>query len=158
MDLNTELEKIASARFFANMGLNDTSMTGVVFINDVREAFVEPSSTESRVLLDKAKWLPTSVTGQDPFYEKRPAPQALIEFRKHINQAVTKATRSLDTSGFSCPPHDFSLAARGAICFAFRQLMTERYFGLGDQWARITALYYAGHWPIGYTKTAIVAI
>lgn len=158
MNLNAELEKIASARFFANMGLNDISMTGVVFVNDVREAFVEPSSTESRALLAKTEWLPTSVTEQDPFHEKRPAPQALIELRKHISQAVTKATQNLDPSGFSCPPHDFSLAARGAICFAFRQLMTERYFGSGDQWARIAALYYAGHWPIGHTPKAIVAI
>ncbi|MCG8708032.1 hypothetical protein JHU04_001233 [Brenneria sp. 4F2] len=68
------------------------------------------------------------------------------------------ATRELNKADFISSPHDFSVAARNAICYAFRQLITERYFSLGGRWEKITNIYYSGHWPVGFTKEKYIVI
>jgi hypothetical protein len=75
-----------------------------------------------------------------------------------VSKAVMAATKNIDKSKFICVSHDFSLAARNGVCFAFRQYVSESYYGLGDRWAAIIKLYYSGHWPVGFFNKKIIVI
>lgn len=119
---------------------------------------MEPSESEFYGCYDGVEWLPTSPTQPDPFYEIPKPPSDLVAMRIKANKAVMAATKNLDKSKFICAPHDFSLAARNGVCFAFRQYVSESYYGLGDRWLTIIRLYYSGHWPVGFFKNKIVVI
>ncbi|MCH7347736.1 hypothetical protein [Aeromonas sp. MR7] len=158
VDINEEIKKIENASFFEKMGVDNLHEGDVILIENVRKVFIEPSDDDFKGLYKKTEWLPTSSTQDDPFYEKQVSPKELIELRKEINKRIIIATRDLDKGRFISSPHDFSVSARNAICFAFRQLITERYFSLGSRWERITEIYYSGHWPVGFTKERYIVI
>ncbi|NPE57296.1 hypothetical protein [Dickeya dadantii] len=158
VDITEEIKKIEAASFFSLMGVNNLHEGDVILIENVRKVFIEPSDTDFKGFYKKTEWLPTSPTQDDPFYKKQANPKDLIELRKEINKYVISATRELNKADFISSPHDFSVAARNAICFAFRQLITERYFSLGNRWERITEIYYSGHWPVGFAKERYVVI
>lgn len=54
-----------------------------------------------------------------------------------INKAVMAATRNVDPARFVVDQHDFSTAACGGICFAFRQYVSEGHYGLGEKWKQV---------------------
>lgn len=158
IDINEELRKISGARFFSKMGFHDLHEDYVILVGDVRKVFIEPSDSDFKGLYKSTEWLPTSPTQDDPFYRKQTNPKDIIELRKEISKHIMNAIKEIKKDAFISSPHDFSVAARNAICFAFRQLITERYFALGDKWEIIVDLYYAGHWPVGYAKDKIIVI
>ncbi|CDH07374.1 hypothetical protein [Xenorhabdus bovienii] len=158
IDINEELEKINKAKFFSNMGLFDFYDENVIFIENVEKVFVTPSDNEFKGYYKNTEWLPTSPTQDDPFYEKQNNPKDLIEIRMKINKAVMDATKELDKSKFISKPHNFHHAARNAICYAFRQYISEKYLDLGSKWEEIVKIYYAGHWPVGISKEKLIVI
>ncbi|MBS9430889.1 hypothetical protein [Photorhabdus akhurstii] len=158
VDTNEELEKIEKANFFSNMGLFDLHDEKIILIENVEKVFINPSDIEFQGYYKNTEWLPTSPTQEDPFYNKQDNPKDLIEIRMKINKAVMNATKGLDKSKFISKPHDFHQAARNAICYAFRQYMTEKYFNLGSQWESIVNIYYSGHWPVGISKERVIVI
>lgn len=149
MDILDELKRIDSANFFSALGNRDLDEADIMFAENVSAAFISPLDDQLRGCHKEVEWLPSSPTQSDPFYRLDKPTKELTALRKEINKGVTVAIRGIDNKQFICPPHDFSAVAKHAICFAFRQLVTERYFSLGDKWDRITTLYYAGHWPVG---------
>lgn len=158
VDINEEIKKIENASFFEKMGVNNLHAGDVILLENVRKVFIELSDDDFNGLYKETEWLPTSPTQNDPFYEKQVSPKELIELHKEINKRIIIATRNIDKGIFISSPHDFSVSARNAICFAFRQLITERYFSLGDRWEKITEIYYSGHWPVGFTKERYIVI
>ncbi|OTA16774.1 hypothetical protein Xvie_01452 [Xenorhabdus vietnamensis] len=158
ININDELEKIEKAKFFSNMGLFDLHDQNVILIENVEKVFINPSDIEFKGTYKNTEWLPTSLTQDDPFYKKQDNPKDLIEIRMKINKAVMNSTKELDKSKFISRPHDFHQAARNAICYAFRQYMSEKYFNLGNKWEKIVDIYYAGHWPVGISKEKIIVI
>lgn len=158
IDINKEIEKISSARFFSCMGLHDIDEDHVIHVDDVKKIFIEPTEFHFNGLYKDMKWLPTSPTQNDPFYKKCDNPKDLIELRIQISKHVMDSIKNFNKEIFISPPHDFSSAARNAIGFAFRQLITERYFGLGCKWQMVVSIYYAGHWPVGYTNDKFIVI
>lgn len=158
IDITEEIIKISEARFFSKMGLPDLHDDHFIAVGNVRKAFVEPTEIDFKGLYKQTVWLPTSPTQDDPFYKKYNNPKDIIALRKVITKHVMNATKEVNKEPFISSPHDFSTAARNAIFFAFRQLITERYFSLGDKWETIVALYYSGHWPVGYAKDNIIVI
>lgn len=158
IDIDEECKKIESSDFFFNMGSGGAENGRLIYIGSVRKVFVEPSDAEFKGRYDGVEWLPTSPTQPDPFYNIPKPPSDLVAMRMKVNKSVMAATKNLDKSKFLCPPHDFSLAARSGICFAFRQYVSEEYYGLGERWATIIKLYYCGHWPVGFCKNELVVI
>lgn len=158
IDINEYLENITNADFFSKMGVQDLHEDYVILIEDVKKVFIEPSDIEFKGFYKDVEWLPTSPTQDDPFYKKQMNPKDVIELRREITKYVMIATEKIDKNKFISTPHDFSVAARNAICFAFRQSITEQYFNLGHKWKSIVEIYYAGHWPVGYAKDKIIVI
>ncbi|WP_346398940.1 hypothetical protein [Pseudomonas syringae] len=158
MNIDLELKKIEESSFFSNMGELLPNEGSIICIESVRKVFVEPSKLEFQGNYEDVEWLPTSPTQEDPFYKLPKPPKELTELRIKINKAVMAATKNLKKEVFLCGPHDFSVAARNGICFAFRQYVSEHYYSLGDHWKEIVELYYKGHWPVGFTKDKLVII
>lgn len=157
-DFNELLEDIDRAEFFSNMGNPAIQTETVIFIADVERVFINPSDIEFKGLYMRTEWLPTSLTQKDPFYKNQPVSKELSALRIKINKAVLNATKDLPQEPFICVPHDFRQSARNGICFAFRQYVTEKYLTLGNKWEKIIQVYYAGHWPVGFTEHKIMAI
>ncbi|MGG5222525.1 hypothetical protein [Pseudomonas syringae pv. coryli] len=158
MNIDAELEKIEESHFFSNMGKLFSSEGSIICIENVRKVFLEPSELEFKGCYAEVEWLPISPTQDDPFY-KLPKPSAeLTELRVKVNKSVMAVTRNLEKDLFLCGPHDFSIAARNGICFAFRQYISECNYDLGDHWKKIVDIYYNGHWPVGFTKDKLVII
>ncbi|EAA9322491.1 hypothetical protein RIU81_24320 [Salmonella enterica subsp. enterica serovar Gatineau] len=160
LDLNKEIECIESTSFFSKMGVNDIFDDSIIPVENVGIAFCDLMSVNDDFQKNykKIEWLPTTATQEDPFYSKRDMPKELIEMRSKINKLILSKTRDMPVEVFVSSPHNFSKAARDAVCFAFRQYLYESYFDLGNSWARIVAIYHKGHWPIGYVKEKIVII
>jgi len=158
MNIDTELQRIASTAFFSNMGRAGPDADALIRIESLRKAFVEPVAADFKGRYGAVDWLPTSPTQDDPFYPM-PKPSAdLAALRMQVNKAVISATRQLDKHLFAVDQHDFSNAARGGICFAFRQYVSESHLGLGDRWKQVVDIYYAGHWPIGVAAGKLVLV
>ncbi len=34
----------------------------------------------------------------------------------------------------------------------------KKYLNLGNRWGDVVRIYYAGHWPVGFSKEKIIAI
>ncbi|KAI2684100.1 hypothetical protein [Pseudomonas sp. TNT3] len=158
IDVDEEIIKIRKFNFFSNLGVSETKDSTLIYIGSVREAFVEPSVQAFEGLYNDVKWLPSSQCQPDPFYNLPKPSSDLVAMRMKINKAVLAATNNFDKSKFRCAPHDFSVAARNGVCFTFRQYVSEQYYGLGDHWARIAALYGKGHWPIGFCENKFFVI
>ncbi|ELP95920.1 hypothetical protein [Pseudomonas syringae] len=158
MNIDAELKKIKESHFFSNMGVSFSSEKRIICIENVRKVFVEPLNLEFKGCYAEVEWLPTSPTQDDPFY-KLPKPSTkLTELRVKVNKSVMAATKNLGKDPFLCGPHDFSVAARNGVCFAFRQYISECYYGHGVQWKEVVDIYYKGHWPVGFTKDRLVII
>ncbi|WP_256578012.1 hypothetical protein [Pseudomonas sp. Irchel s3h17] len=158
IDIDEELIKIEKCDFFSRMGVGETEDNALIYIGGVREVFVDPSMSEFEGYYDDVEWLPTSPTQSDPFYNLKNPPSDLVAMRMKVSKAVMGAAKSIDKNKFICAPHDFSLAARSGVCFAFRQYVSEEYYALGDRWAKIVSLYYKGHWPVGFCKNKLIVI
>ena len=158
IDIDEECKKIEGFEFFSNMGGCGPEDTNYIYIESVQKVFVEPSESEFHGCYDGVEWLPTAPTQPDPFYDVPKPPSDLVAMRMKVNKAVMAATKNIDKSKFICAPHDFSVAARNGVCFAFRQYVSESYYGLGDRWATIIKLYYSGHWPVGFYNKKIIVI
>lgn len=158
MNIDEELMKIERCKFFSSMGKRPQTCDSLIFIDTVRKVFVEPALEEFDGCYDRVEWLPTAPTQPDPFYSMPKPPADLVAMRMKVNKAVMAATKNLNKDKFICLPHDFSVAARNAVCFAFRQYVSEEYYGLGSRWAEIVHLYYIGHWPVGYCSDKLVVI
>ena len=158
MNIDAELQRIASTPFFSKLGCALPDAEALIRIESLRKAFVEPVAADFKDRHGSVEWLPTSPTQDDPFY-KMPKPSAdLAALRMQVNKAVMSATRQLDKTLFVVDQHDFSNAARGGICFAFRQYVSEIHHGLGDKWKQVVDIYYAGHWPIGVAAGKLVLV
>lgn len=158
MNIDVELERIGRSRFFSNMGVLLSGEERIICIESVRKVFVEPSELEFQGCYEEVEWLPTSPSQDDPFYKLPKPPKELTGLRMEINKSVIAATRKVEKELFLCGSHDFSAAARNGICFAFRQYVSERYYGHGDHWKQIVEIYYKGHWPVGFAKNKWVVI
>lgn len=160
LDLNKEIECIESTSFFSKMGVNDIFDDFIICVENVDVAFsgLISGNDNFQKYYTAIEWLPTSVTQEDPFYPKQVMPKDLIEMRSKINKLILSKTRNMPVDLFVSSPHDFSKAAKDAVCFAFRQYLYESYFDLGNSWRRIVDIYHKGHWPIGYVKEKIVII
>ncbi|WP_347253151.1 hypothetical protein [Leminorella grimontii] len=158
IDIEKEIRKIESAIFFSRMGINDLPDDSIILIESVRKAFVEPTESDFHGYYSLIAWLPTSSTQEDPFYSKKAMPEDLMAMRAKVNKAILLSTRNMKNDPFLCGAHSFSVAARSAIGFAFRQYVYEQYFDLGNLWQRIVDIYYQGHWPVGYAKEKLVII
>ena len=158
IDIDKLLKDIEKESFFLNMGLPDIKNENIILVKDVEKVFINPSDAEFNGLYASTEWLPTSPTQDDPFYKRQTISKELAQLRIKVNKAVLNATRGLPKDNFVFPPHDFSQAARNGICFAFRQYVSEKYLDLGVRWESIVQIYYAGHWPVGFSKEKIIAI
>jgi hypothetical protein len=157
-NVDIELEKICSSDFFSKMGVKNNNSQGFIYVPSVEAAFVAPSDADFIGKYNEVEWLPTAPTQDDPFYKFPKFPKELADIRLRINKAVMAATRGLDKSLFKSGPHDFSIAARNGICYAFRQYAAEQYFSIGGSWELIVDMYYSGRWPVGYYQNGLVLI
>lgn len=157
-DIDAEIKKIESCDFFSSMGMPGVNDESTIYIANVGRVFVEPSEVEFKGRYGEIDWLPSYPTQSDPFYDMPTPPKNLSDIRVKINRAAMAATKRLDRSKFLAGPHDFSVAARNGLCFAFRQYSSECYFGVGSRWRRIVDFYYAGRWPVGYYKGGLVVV
>jgi hypothetical protein len=158
MNIDAELQRIASTPFFSKLGRAFPGGDALICIDSLRNAFVEPVAADFEGRYGSVAWLPTSPTQDDPFYDMPKPSTDLAALRMQINKAVMAATRNLDPTLFVVDQHDFSNAARGGICFAFRQYVSESQHGLGDRWKQVVDIYYAGHWPIGVAAGKLVLV
>lgn len=142
-------QKIQNTVFFSNMGKKDLDDNNLIQIESLESLLLSS--------LDFI-WLPTSPTQEDPFYKKQINPNLLIEQRLIITQTITQQIKVMPAEMFKYKAHDFNLAAKNAICYAFRQYLTEDYFNLGEQWKEIVELYYKGHWVVGVSQEKRVVI
>ena len=158
MNIDAELQRIASTPFFSKLGCAFPGDDALIRIESLRKAFVEPVAADFKGRYGAVDWLPTSPTQDDPFHDM-PKPSAdLVALRMQVNHAVMAATRQLDKHLFVVDQHDFSNAARGGICFAFRQYVSESHHGLGHMWKQVVDIYCAGHWPIGVAAGKLVLV
>ena len=155
-NITTELERIKTMELFANLGKGEDS-ADVIFIRNVEEAFINPAQ-KLQPHYEQIIWLPTSIYQDDPFYSHISWNEEIFDARRKMNQILLMKFKELDEAPFIWGPHDFVYIAKSAVYFAFRQYLAEQLLRLGLQWSRFIALYYNGHWPIGYTEQKIIAI
>ncbi|HEK0788466.1 TPA: hypothetical protein ACXN3T_002890 [Proteus mirabilis] len=143
--------KISITPFFSNMGKVSVDDNKIIYFQSIQACFESSLNVE---------WLPTSPTQDDPFYIKQEYPKDLVEMRLVVSKAVIESLKAFPVpdSQFQYDAHNFKIAARNAICYAFRQYLTEKYFNYGDNWERIIQIYYQGHFPIGFYKKKLVVI
>jgi hypothetical protein len=158
IDIYEELIKIGKCNFFSSMGAGEHEDDSMIYVENVEKVFVTPSVSDFEGYYDDVEWLSTSIIQLDPFYNLPTPPSDLVAIRIKVSKVVMAATKNLDRNKFTCTPHDFSLAAKNGVCFAFRQYVSEQYYGVGDSWAKIVSVYYKGHWPVGFYKNRLVVI
>lgn len=143
--------KISITPFFSNMGKVSVDDNKIIYFQSIQACFESSLNVE---------WLPISPTQDDPFYIKQEYPKDLVEMRLVVSKAVIESLKAFPVpdSQFQYDAHNFKIAARNAICYAFRQYLTEKYFNYGDNWERIIQIYYQGHFPIGFYKKKLVVI
>lgn len=158
MPVDAALVRIKESDFFSNMGTRPSSTADLIYANSLREVFAAPGDPCFNARYDVLEWLPTSPTQEDPFYSLEKPGKDLVELRLRITKAVIDALKTIDKRPFIVDQHDFSTVARNAIAFAFRQYVTERYYGLGSRWETIIDVYCSGHWPVGYAANKLIVV
>lgn len=141
--------KIQNTAFFSNMGKADLQADNVILFSDLEHLLL----SELNFI-----WLPTSPTQDDPFYTKQTLPKALIAQRIKITRCVMDSVKNIPRAPFQYDAHDFNIAAKNAISYAFRQYLSEKYFSLGDKWENIVNIYYQGYWPVGIYHNKIITL
>lgn len=157
-DIEAISNKIRSVDFFSKMGCPPDEKNGVIYIENVRKVFIESLESDFRSLYGEVEWLPSTPTQEDPFNEFPKAPKELTDARIFVSKVVLDSVRGMAKDKFVSGAHDFSLAARNAACFAFRQYISECYYQKHGIWSRIVELYYSGRWPVGYVKQVLIAV
>jgi len=152
------IDDIAEASFFCAMGKVGEVAEGVIYVENVSRVFISPHDLDLPGDIEDLLWLPTSSTQDDPFNHFPAFPTELTALRLKVSKAVMQSIRQAPKSPFIAGAHDFSLAARNAACFAFRQYVTEDFFGNGAVWSEIVELYLSGRWPVGFMNGQIVVI
>ncbi|MGB5955775.1 MAG: hypothetical protein WBG97_10310 [Pseudomonas sp.] len=121
------------------------------------EVLIGPMAALSEIYKD-FKWLPTAPSQDDPFNSFSKPSGDLLGRRLEVTRAVMQSTRNLPKDKFVSGAHDFSLAARHAACFAFRQYVSECHYGGESAWSSIVSLYFAGRWPVAYSADKFIVI
>ena len=144
-------QKMGTTPFFSNMGNGNFDDKKIIYFHSIQACFESPLNVV---------WLPTSPTQDDPFYIKQEYPKDLVEMRLLVSKAVIESLKAFPVpdNQFQFDAHNFKIAARNAICYAFRQYLTEKYFNYGDNWENIIQIYCQGHFPIGFCKKTLVVI
>jgi len=158
LDTEKVIDGIARARFFSEMGCAPGFVEGVIYIENVHRVFVDPVESEFLGVYKDLKWLPTTPTQDDPFNSFPKSPKELVDLRIKVSKAVMQSVKYIPRDKFVSGVHDFSLAAKNAACFAFRQYMSECYYGSEGVWSKVVGLYFSGRWPVGYSKKKLIAI
>ncbi|WP_122702242.1 hypothetical protein [Pseudomonas sp. Leaf127] len=158
MPIDAILAEIEKSHFFSAMGKRTAQADDLIYVDTLREVFTAPTAASLKDGYPHVEWLPTSPTQHDPFYRLDTPDAALVERRLTVTRAVMKAMKNVDRRAFIVDQHDFSLAAKNAIGFAFRQHVTERHSGLGHRWERVVAVYCLGHWPVGYAGDKLIVV
>ncbi|WP_236235820.1 hypothetical protein [Pseudomonas faucium] len=157
-DVERLISDVLRASFFSKMGAAPDSASEVIFIEGVFRVFVDPVESQFLGTYQNLEWLPTTPTQEDPFHSFPKAPKDLVELRLKASKAVMQSIKYMPKEIFISGAHDFSLAARNAACFAFRQYVSECYYGSVGVWSRVVDLYFSGRWPVGYSKEKLIAI
>lgn len=158
LDMDSFIERIANVAFFAEMGRPGDSVADVVYVENVQRVFIDPVESDFQGLYKYLEWLPTTSTQEDPFNTFPKAPKDLVDIRLRISKAVMQAIKRVPKDKFVFGAHDFSVAARNAACFAFRQYASECYYESGKVWSKIVDIYLSGRWPVGYAEGKIIVI
>ena len=158
LDFEKIIDEVGRASFFSRMGSAPDAIEGVIFIKSVFRVFVEPVDSDYFGAYKDLEWLPTTPTQDDPFKSFPKPPKDLVDLRLGVSRAVMQSVKHVPKDKFLSGGHDFSLAARNAACFAFRQYMSECYYGRDSAWKKIVELYFDGRWPVGYLKDNLIVI
>lgn len=158
LDIEKLIDDIARTEFFSNMGKAHDVAEGVIYIERVFRVFIEPLESDFAGGYKDLEWLPTTPTQDDPFSSFPKPPKELVDARLKVSKAVMQSVKGVARDKFVTGAHDFSLAARNAACFAFRQYVSEDYYGGGGVWSKIVELYFSGRWPVGYARDRLIVI
>jgi len=157
-DVKSLISRIADTEFFSRMGCDPDSRDNVIYIRDVFRVFVEPVYSDFHGYYENLEWLPTSPYQDDPFNSFPKPPKKLVSWRIDVTKTVMQSIKVGSTVKFIAGPHDYSLAARDGACFAFRQYISESYYGVSGEWSKVIELYLSGRWPVGYSDTKLIVI
>ncbi|MCE0975759.1 hypothetical protein [Pseudomonas putida] len=158
LDFEKLTDEIGRANFFSKMGGVPDKVENIIYIESVFRVFIEPVESEFLGAYENLEWLPTTPTQDDPFKSFPKPPKDLVDLRLRVSKAVMQSVKKVPKDKFLSGAHDFSLAARNAACFAFRQYVSECYYGEESAWLRIVELYFSGRWPVGYSKNKLIVI
>ncbi|WP_156352029.1 hypothetical protein [Pseudomonas sp. NBRC 111130] len=158
LDVEKLIDNVARTDFFSSMGKAPDAIEGVVYIESVFRVFIEPLEADFAGAYKDLEWLPTTPTQDDPFNSFPRPPQELVDARLRVSKAVMQSVKNVAKDKFVSGAHDFSLAARNAACFAFRQYVSEVYYGGDGIWSKIVDLYFSGRWPVGYAGEKLIVI
>jgi len=152
------IDQVVRADFFSKMGQASDFKSGVIYIESVFKVFVQPDERDFEGYYKYLEWLPTSPTQEDPFRAFPKPSKELMDSRLRVSEAVMQSIKSVPKDKFVFGPHDFCIAARNAACFAFRQYVSESYYGDKGAWSKVIDLYFSGRWPVGYSKDKMIVI
>jgi len=158
LDVEKLIDDIARTDFFSSMGKAPDVVEGVVYVESVFRVFIEPLESDFAGAYKDLEWLPTTPTQDDPFNSFPKPPKELADARLKVSKAVMQSVKGVAKDKFLSGAHDFSLAARNAACFAFRQYVSEVYYGGDGAWSKIVGLYFSGRWPVGYAGDKLIVI
>ncbi|WP_323600944.1 hypothetical protein [Pseudomonas putida] len=158
LDFQNLFDEIGRANFFSKMGEVADKVENVIYIESVFKVFVEPVEAEFLGAYEDLEWLPTTSTQDDPFKFFPKPPKDLVDLRLGVSKAVLQSVRNVPKDKFLSGAHDFSVAARNTACFAFRQYVSECYYGEDSVWLKMVELYCSGRWPVGYSKDKLIVI
>ena len=158
LDIEKLIDDIAQTNFFSNMGKAPDVVEGVVYIESVFRVFIEPLESDFAGAYKYLEWLPTTPTQDDPFNSFPKPPKEIADARLKASKAVMQSVKRVAKDKFVSGAHDFSLAARNAACFAFRQYVSQVYYGGDGAWSKIVGLYFSGRWPVGYAGEKLIVI
>ena len=157
------IARIPVARFFSELGNGGEASNACVFIQSLDYwAEGSPRETSDWQICDAMDWLPTSHTQPDPF----PTPTGDVplsanevrEMRLAVAKLATTATRHLATPRLSSGPHDFTIAAKGALLFALRAMVMEIVCAQPGPWHLCVDHYLSGRWPCGLLPSGKVVV
>ncbi|WP_312352224.1 hypothetical protein [Pseudomonas sp.] len=157
-DVDELIYEVGRTEFFSKLGCATDLKSGVIYVESIFKVFVEPVESDFEGCYKDLEWLPTSPTQQDPFNVFPKPRKELVDSRLRVSKAVMQSIKSVPKYKFVCGSHDFSIAARNAACFAFRQYVSESYYGDKCVWSKVIDLYFSGRWPVGYSRDRIIAI
>jgi len=158
LDVERLISDVLRASFFSKMGAVPDSTSEVIFIESVFRVFIDPVETQFSGAYKDLEWLPTTPTQEDPFHSFPKVPKDLVELRLKVSRAVMQSIKYMPKEVFISGAYGFSLTARNAACYAFRQYVSECYYGSVGVWSRVVDLYFSGRWPVGYSKEKLIAI